>query len=119
MDKPDFSFDKDTKDMLTAISNIYGVKEDVIKEVWEYTLFYWFLQINSQNKKVKTIQVPFLGNIGVKYKNDSINEEGIFADADIFVSLSDSFKKMLSDIYNGNKSSLIEFFDKNVIDKLE
>jgi hypothetical protein len=109
--------DKDTKDMLTDISTLFGVKTEIVKEVWEYTLFVWFLKMSENPDKMSTITVPYLGHVGVKFNSESLNNETgkIETKVDTFLSPSDAFKQMYGNIYNQAPSELAEYIQNHMI----
>ena len=90
-----------------------------VKTVWENLLIEGGLKIlkESPEKKLVTIPIPYIGSIGIRYNGEQLSSDSseIFADADYFISISDSFKKLIRDIYEGKSASLAEIIRTKII----
>lgn len=108
--------DKNSKELLEKVSALFGVKNEIVREVWEYTVFTWLLSMSDENKKLKQLTVPFLGNIGLKFKDSTIdNSTGkIECECDAFIALSDSFKDMVKGIENNHSKELAEYLQNKI-----
>lgn len=116
--------DKNSKDMIEDISTLLGVKSDIVKSVWEFTLISWLLKYSKSENKVKSITVPYLGTIGIRYNGDTIsnNSSKLSGDYDVFVSLSDEFKNLLYSVdINDSKeiSNLIQSEIKKIAEQVD
>lgn len=111
--------DSQTKQLLQEVANITGVDIKLVNTVLENLLIAWLLKIlkESPEKKLVTIPVPYIGSIGIKYNGEQLSSDSseIFADADYFISMSDSFKKLIRDIYEGKSASLAEIIRTKII----
>lgn len=111
--------DSQTKQLLQEVANITGVDIKLVNTVLENLLIAWLLKIlkESPEKKLVTIPVPYIGSIGIRYNGEQLSSDSseIFADADYFISMSDSFKKLIRDIYEGKSASLAEIIRTKII----
>ena len=111
--------DNQTKQLLQEVAGITGVDIKLINTVLENLLIAWLLKIlkESPEKKLVTIPIPYIGNIGIRYNGEQLSSDSseIFADADYFISMSDSFKKLIRDIYEGKFASLAEIIRAKII----
>ncbi len=109
--------DEQGRRLVEEISALSGIQRDVVREVWEFTLMSWIEKITRDPEKLQTLVVPFLGNVGVRYKGDSITDEGgLESQAEAFVSLSPFFKNILGDVYDEKANLLIDILDKKIDD---
>ena len=111
--------DNQTKQLLQEVSGITGVDIKLVNTVLENLLIAWLLKIlkESPEKKLVTIPIPYIGSIGIRYNGEQLSSDSseIFADADYFISISDSFKKLIRDIYEGKSASLAEIIRTKII----
>ena len=111
--------DNQTKQLLQEVSGITGVDIKLVNTVLENLLIAWLLKIlkESPEKKLVTIPIPYIGSIGIRYNGEQLSSDSseIFADADYFISISDSFKKLIRDIYEGKSASLAEIIRSKII----
>lgn len=111
--------DNQTKQLLQEVSDITGVDIKLVNTVLENLLIAWLLKIlkESPEKKLVTIPIPYIGSIGIRYNGEQLSSDSseIFADADYFISISDSFKKLIRDIYEGKSTSLAEIIRTKII----
>lgn len=120
----EMDLDRDTKDMLMKISALSSIKADVIRQVWEFTAAAWYLQIADNPEKMSSINIPYFGKIGVRFKNEKLKEDGnIQSEIDAFAVPSDNFANMVGDIYNQARAPIVEFIQnellKNAINNCE
>lgn len=107
--------DKDTKHLIEEISALSGIQRDVIREVWEFTFIRWLEQITRDPEKLQSLNIPFLGSVGVRYTGDTLNDDGsLETQADAFVSLSSSFKSILGDVYDEKRNIIIDILQKKI-----
>ena len=111
--------DNQTKQLLQEVSGITGVDIKLVNTVLENLLIAWLLKILKEppEKKLVTIPIAYIGSIGIRYNGEqrSSDSSEIFADADYFISISDSFKKLIRDIYEGKSASLAEIIRTKII----
>lgn len=111
--------DSQTKQLLQEVAGITGVDIKLVNTVLENLLIAWLLKIlkESPEKKLVTIPIPYIGSIGIRYNGEQLSSGSseIFADADYFISMSDSFKKLIRDIYEGKFASLAEIIRAKII----
>lgn len=111
--------DSQTKQLLQEVAGITGVDIKLVNTVLENLLIAWLLKIlkESPEKKLVTIPIPYIGSIGIRYNGEQLSSDSseIFADADYFISMSDSFKKLIRDIYEGKFASLAEIIRAKII----
>ncbi len=104
--------DEESKSIIEDVSALSGIQKDIVREVWELTLYRWLETITRNPKGLNQITIPFLGNVGVRYLGDVRAEDGTFsANVESFIGLSDKFKALVGDIYSENTlvlSSLLE-----------
>ena len=114
-----FVQDENTKQFIKEISSLYGIKSEVVKEVLEYAAFVWILKIAENPEKLTTLTIPYLGNIGIRFKKDYINANGeMGTDIDAFLSVNESFTRIISDLNACSLQRITEYFKTNYIDKL-
>ncbi len=106
--------DKDTKELLKDISSLFGVKEDIIKDVWEYTLITWLLKLSDSNANLKRIKIPYIGSVGLRFLGEKIGDEKIDADYDAFLALNENFKDVLKTIKNNGSEELTQLIQQKI-----
>jgi hypothetical protein len=108
-----FTISSDEKQLLQKISSLCGVKQEIIKEIWQFTLFTSFLEIlENKDKNYNIIQIPFLGKILIKPDKEKPGEfENFFV-------LNDDTKSIIKKIKNGYETELIQYFQDNFINKV-
>ena len=111
--------DSQTKQLLQEVAGITGVDIKLVNTVLENLLIAWLLKIlkESPEKKLVTIPIPYIGSIGIRYNGEQLSSDSseIFADADYFISMSDSFKKLIRDIYESESGCLAEIIRAKII----
>ena len=113
-----FVLTNEEKELLTDISSLLGVKQDTIKQVWEFTIFAWLLKFKDNPEKLCRLVIPFFGSIGIKYKSDVISNDGLTLDFDVFVSVDDNFKKLMYDAKNNNYDNVAEYLQNKYLTKI-
>lgn len=107
--------DDETKSVLEEISAISGIQKDVVREVWEFTLLRWIEKITKDPKKLTSLQIPFLGRVGVRYVDDVLNNDGtVETKVDAFLSLDPFFTTLVGDIYDEKKNVIIDILQKKI-----
>lgn len=112
------ALDKETKELLEDISSLFGVKPDIVKDVWEYTVITWLLKMSDSEANLKRIRIPYVGSIGLRFTGEKIgSEDKIEADYDAFVAINSNFKDTLKAIKNNSSDELTALI-QNKIKKL-
>jgi len=105
-----FTLDSDQKQLLLDISALCGIKQELVVDVWQYTLFTIFLKIlENKDKKVNIIKIPYLGNALLKE-----TDEGF----ETFFSVNQNFIDIVKKIKKGDDSGLVEYFQQEFLEKL-
>lgn len=109
------TLNKDTKDLLEEISSLFGVKTDIIKDVWEYTLIVWLLKYADSDTSLKRIFIPYLGTVGLRFKGEKLsNNDKIEADFDSFIALDSNFKDLLKSVQNNKSDELLTLIQAKI-----
>lgn len=110
------SLDKDSKDLLEEVSSLFGVKSDIIKDVWDYTLIAWLLKMADSDANFKRFRIPYVGSIGLRFLGEKASNDSdkIEADYEAFVSLNDNFKNLLKAIKNNGSEELVQFIQSKI-----
>jgi len=108
-----FTISAEEKALLQKISSLCGIKQEIIKEIWQYTLFSSFLEIlEKKDEKYNLISIPFLGKILIK--PDRSNPE----EFENFILLNEDTKSIIKKIKRGYETELIQYFQENFINKV-
>lgn len=112
-----FKEDDDTKKMILEISSLFGVKADIVRQVWQYTVFSIMLRVaEADETKLTRIKIPYIGNMGIKNLGMITTPKGVEPDLDVFVSLSDTFKNLFLKTQGGDYSELSNYVQKKFIE---
>jgi len=107
-----FIQDAEQKELISKISALCGLKQDIIKQVWMYTFFNTYLSLLEQkDKNINDILVPYLGKIRLRF-NDGESE------FDKFILLNENFQDVIKNLKAGNNNGMIQFFQENFINKV-
>jgi len=108
-----FIMDSEQKELIQKISALCGIKQDIIKQVWQFTIFNVLLQLlEDKDKNFNILQIPFFGKILLKPDPE---KKGSF---ESFLALNPNFKEIISSVKSGNETGLISFFQENFINKV-
>lgn len=111
-----FDMDSETKQMLSEISATMGVKNEIVKEVWEFTLFTILLKVADNPEGPQRISIPYFGHFLLRDKGITTDENGeAYHDIDTLVALSDNFKNLYLKATKGQFDELSEFLQENYI----
>ena len=111
-----FELDADTKQMLQEISATFGVKNEIVREVWEYTIFTILLKISENQKSCQSINIPFLGHMLLKDNGITQDKDGnAYHDIEPIVALSENFKNLYIKACKGKFDELSEYIEENYI----
>jgi hypothetical protein len=108
-----FASSSEEKQLLQKISSLCGVKQEIIKEVWQYSLFSAFLDIlENKDANYNIISVPFLGKILIRPDKERPDE------FETFFSFNEETKNTIKKIKSGQETELIQYFQENFINKV-
>jgi hypothetical protein len=108
-----FTISSDEKQLLQKISSLCGVKQEIIKEIWQFTLFSSFLEIlENKDKNYNIISIPFLGKILIKPDKEKLGE------LENFFILNEDTKSIIKKIKHGYETELIQYFQDNFINRV-
>lgn len=112
-----FKEDEDTKKMILEISSLFGVKADIVRQVWQYTVFSMMLKVaEADETKLTRLVLPYIGTIGIKNNGTIASSKGVEPDLDAFLSLSDTFKNLFSKSQDGNYGELSSYIQKKFLE---
>lgn len=119
-----FEYDKDTKDIVLDISALFGVKSEVVKQVWEMTVLAMLLKTSDfEDSKTVRLKIPFIGNMLLRDKGSVIENGKCTPDIECFVSLDENFKQLFDRARYNDFDNLSEYVqDKylsDIIDKID
>ena len=118
MAKQLFQQDNQTKEIINKIGALFGVSPSIVKEVWEYTVYVWMIQMMSDPEKLHSFTIPYLGNVGLKFKDEFVNSDSqLKTNCDAFLSVSQSFKDLIGDVYNNKIEEIKGYLEDNKIQK--
>ena len=105
-----FEMNLEQKKLLQDISSICGVKQEIVSQVWKYTLLLNYLNIieKKKNPNISIIQVPFIGKIWTNLKSDGEVESSVYLSTQII----ETIKKIKA----GDKLDIIKYFTQEFID---
>jgi hypothetical protein len=114
-----FKEDEDTKKMILEISSLFGVKADIVRQVWQYTIFSIMLRVaEADETKLTRVKLPYIGNMGIKNLGMVTTPKGVEPDLDVFISLSDTFKNLFMKTQGGDYGELSNYVQKKFIEPL-
>lgn len=112
-----FKEDDATKEMIQKISSLFGVKADIVRQVWQFTIFTLLLDnVENDGTRLSRFVLPYLGTIGVKNNGTFATAKGVEPDLDVFVNLSDQFKQLFAKTQNGNYGDLSNYVQKKFLE---
>jgi hypothetical protein len=109
-----FELNADTKKLLSDIASLFGVKVEIVKDIWEYTIFTYLLTMLENPSKTNTIQIPFLGRAFLRVESTNEDDNSVTS----FLSLNDEFKQVYKDIKEGKHTELADYIRRKYIDKV-
>ena len=99
--------------MITKISSLCGIRQDTIKEIWQYTIFTMLLDImEKKDAGHHTAVIPFLGKFLIKPSTE--DPSGI----DSFFIMNPELKDNIRKIRAGMETGLVSFFEENFVNKM-
>lgn len=120
---PLFKMDDETKEILAEVSATFGVKNSIVVEVWQYTIFALLLHITENKAPLAKLKIPYIGSIGIRDNGSTVNSKGVSEpDIETFLCISDEFKELYGKVRNGNFSALSDYIKdvylKNVLENI-
>jgi hypothetical protein len=113
-----FNVDPDTKKVLNDVATLFGVKTDIVRDVWEYTVFSMVLNLLDSEHKTRHVTLPFIGRLALRYEGQEMKDGLLDDDVKGFVLLSQSFKELVSDVFTGDKTVLADYIKKKHLDRV-
>lgn len=111
-----FEIDNETKQMIQEISATFGVKSEIIREVWEFTIFTILLKVAENPDKAQAVNIPFFGHIRLKDNGIIKESDGTeYHDIQPIVALSDSFKKLYINTLKNQYGELSDYLEEKYI----
>ena len=72
----------------------------------------------SDPEKLHSFTIPYLGNVGLKFKDEFVNSDSqLKTNCDAFLSVSQSFKDLIGDVYNNKIEEIKGYLEDNKIQK--
>lgn len=106
---------KKTKELLQEVSALFGVRSDIVKQIWDYTIITLFLKMTENPEGEHILQLPMIGELIVKYKNSVYVKNGTITEVESNLRLDEEFKNLIGDVYFQGNSPIIEFVQDNLI----
>lgn len=112
---------KKSKELLQEVSALFGVRADVVKQIWDYTIVTLFLKMAENPEKEHVLQIPMIGELVIKYKNSYYIKDGTvpITEVESKLRLDDEFKNLIGDIYFQGNSPIIQFIQDNLTNTIE
>ena len=113
-----FDLDADSKKTLNDVASLFGVKMETVRDLWEYTVFAMTLNLLDGKTKTRHVTLPFIGRLALKYEGaefvDGVLDDNVMA----FVVLNDSFKELVSNVFEGDRTVLADYIKKKHLDRV-
>lgn len=110
-----FKLDEASRTVMTEVGALSGYTQSIIKEVFEYLTYSWAIKIVDNPDTYATLNIPYLGTLTLKYKDDHITEKGeLSTEVDYSFSLNDSFKKLVGVLHDEGYSELVPLMQKKI-----
>ena len=107
-----FKHDAEEKELISKISALCGLKQDIIKQVWQYTFFSTYISLLEQkDRPISEIKIPYLGKIMLRFKENEPEFER-------FLLIEEEVQEIIKNIRNGDDTELVQFFQENFINKV-
>lgn len=115
-----FTLNEVTKKTIKQIASKTQIPFDLVRNVFEFTLFNSGLALLNNTKKFKEIQIPYFGKILIKQRDpQELEKDPTLSKYDTYFSMSSNLEKMLEAFDNEDFSSLENFLDHKIEKKLE
>lgn len=117
----DIELDSETKEFIQKTATLFGIDSKSVQSVYEYLLLTWCMKL-AQNidKKVISLQIPYMGTVGLRFGDtDILNENNeLELDMDNYLILSDEFKHIVQEVRNKKTDYIAKYIRQNMTDKL-
>lgn len=98
------------------VCSLFGVKQSIVKQIWDYTLFSWFMKLSGQEGPVRKIEIPYIGTLSVSVKDEEEDANGnLITNTESSIELNPEFSKMLGQIDAEAETELSEFIEEQYI----
>lgn len=115
-----FTLNEVTKKTIKQIASKTQIPFDLVRNVFEFTLFNSGLALLNNTKKFKEIQIPYFGKILIKQRDpQELEKDPTLSKYDTYFSMSSNLEKMFEAFDNEDFSSLENFLDNKIEKKLE
>lgn len=106
---------EETKNVILEVSALSGISQNIVKEVFEYLLINWAIKVADHPDEFANLDIPYLGSISVKYKNDIVTPSGDLAtEIESFSDVSDTFKTLIGTLHDEGRTELIPLLSKKI-----
>ena len=106
---------EDTKNIILEVSALSGISQNIIKEVFEYMLVNWAIKISDNPDSYAELNVPYLGTVNLKYKEDKVTPEGdLYTEVESYVDIDDSFKSLVGTLHDEGRTELVSMMMKKI-----
>lgn len=110
-----YSTSNDTKNFITEVSTLTGYPQNMVREILEFFVLDWGIRLAEAPDDFAALNVPFMGNVNVKYNRDELLDSGaITTVVDSNIDFLPSFKKMVGDIHDQGYPELVPYAYKKV-----
>ena len=93
-----------------------GVKNEIVREVWEFTIFTILLKIAENPDKRQSITIPYFGHVLLRDNGIKQDEDGTaYHDIEPLTALSENFKNLYIKTCKGQFAELSEYLEENYI----
>lgn len=105
----------ETKNVISEVSALSGISQNLVKEVFEYMLINWAIKIVDNPDKFATLEVPYLGSISVKYAGDKVLPTGeLYTEVESFSDINDTFRSLIGTLHDEGRTELIPLLSKKI-----
>lgn len=106
---------EETKNVISEVSALSGISQNLVKEVFEYMLINWAIKIVDNPEKFATLEVPYLGSISVKYAGDKVLPTGeLYTEVESFSDINDTFRTLIGTLHDEGRTELIPLLSKKI-----
>lgn len=105
----------DTKNVITEVSALSGISQNIVKEVFEYLLINWAIKIADNPDAFASLVVPYLGTVSVKYVDDVVLPTGeLYTEIESFSDINDGFRSFIGTLHDEGRTELVPLLEKKI-----
>lgn len=98
----------ETKAMILETATLFGISQNIVKEVFEYLLMDFAIKICENPDSPAKLTIPYVGSLYVQYEGDEALESGeLDTKVNVSVDLAQSFKKLIGDLHDQGYTALV------------